>query len=53
MPENAATHRRYSGINVLILWAAVIETLTCRCAKGVQWENILHMEGLMAEKKAA
>src|SRR5271169_1864373 len=25
MPKNAATQRRYSGINVLILWAAVIE----------------------------
>ena len=25
MPENAATRRRYSGINILILWGAVIE----------------------------
>ena len=25
MPKNAATERRYSGINVLILWGAVIE----------------------------
>jgi antirestriction protein ArdC len=25
MPKNAATRRRYSGINVLILWRAVIE----------------------------
>jgi len=25
MPENAATGRRYSGINVLILWARVVE----------------------------
>jgi len=25
MPKNAATQRRYSGINVLILWTAVIE----------------------------
>ena len=25
MPENAATRRRYSGINVLILWTAVID----------------------------
>jgi antirestriction protein ArdC len=25
MPKNAATQRRYSGINVLILWAAVID----------------------------
>ncbi len=25
MPRNAATHRRYTGINVLILWGAVIE----------------------------
>ena len=25
MPKNAATHRHYSGLNVLILWCAVIE----------------------------
>jgi len=25
MPKNATTHRQYSGINVLILWGAVIE----------------------------
>lgn len=25
MPKNASTHRRYSGINVLILWGAVVE----------------------------
>ena len=25
MPHNAGTGRRYSGINVLILWAAVIQ----------------------------
>src|SRR6201987_4572595 len=25
MPKNAATRRQYSGINVLILWGAVIE----------------------------
>ena len=25
LPRNAATGRRYSGINVLILWGAVIE----------------------------
>src|SRR3546814_8647508 len=25
MPKNASTERRYSGINVLILWGAVIE----------------------------
>ena len=25
MPRNASTHRRYSGINVLILWGAVVE----------------------------
>ncbi|WP_368735032.1 ArdC-like ssDNA-binding domain-containing protein, partial [Serratia marcescens] len=25
MPRNAATGRHYSGINVLILWGAVIE----------------------------
>ena len=31
MPKNAATHRHYSGINVLILWGAVIE-----CGFGTQ-----------------
>jgi len=25
LPENAATHRHYSGINVLILWGAVVQ----------------------------
>ncbi|MCA6114985.1 DUF1738 domain-containing protein [Bradyrhizobium sp. WSM 1738] len=25
MPHNGATHRRYSGINILILWGAVVE----------------------------
>src|ERR1700686_1015011 len=25
MPKNAATQRRYSGVNVLILWGAVVE----------------------------
>ncbi|WIW56724.1 ArdC family protein [Mesorhizobium mediterraneum] len=25
MPKNAATSRTYSGINILILWGAVIE----------------------------
>ena len=42
MPQNASTHRRYSGINVLILWGAVIERgfssqswLTFRQALGV------------------
>ena len=25
MPKNAATERRYSGVNVLILWGAVVE----------------------------
>ena len=25
MPKNAATQRRYSGINVLILWGAVVQ----------------------------
>ena len=25
MPKNATTQRRYSGVNVLILWGAVIE----------------------------
>src|SRR5882724_3391234 len=42
LPKNAATKRRYSGINVLILWDAVIERgfagqcwLTFRQALGV------------------
>jgi antirestriction protein ArdC len=42
MPKNAATQRRYSGVNVLILWGAVIEHgfstqnwLTFRQALGV------------------
>src|ERR1700726_4546740 len=42
MPKNAATERRYSGINVLILWGAVIERgfagqgwLTFRQARGL------------------
>ena len=25
LPRNASTHRAYSGINVLILWGAVVE----------------------------
>src|SRR5216683_3220400 len=25
MPKNAATQRRYSGVNVLILWGAIVE----------------------------
>jgi antirestriction protein ArdC len=29
MPKNAATGRAYSGINVLILWAAVVEQGVC------------------------
>ena len=33
MPKNAATSRRYSGINVLILWGAVIE----RSFAGQSW----------------
>jgi antirestriction protein ArdC len=33
MPKNASTHRRYSGINVLILWGAVVE----RCFSGQSW----------------
>src|SRR5450432_3792238 len=42
LPKNAATKRRYSGINVLILWGAVIERgfvgqcwLTFRQALGI------------------
>src|SRR2546421_11634280 len=39
MPKNAATNRQYNGINILILWGAVVERgfagqswLTCRQA---------------------
>src|SRR5882757_11146399 len=33
MPKNAATQRRYSGVNVLILWGTVIE----RSFAGQSW----------------
>lgn len=38
MPENAATGRRYSGINVLILWGAVIE----RGFRSQRWLTFRH-----------
>ena len=42
MPKNAATHRHYSGINVLILWGAVIE-----CGFGTQnWLTFRQALGL-------
>jgi antirestriction protein ArdC len=42
MPKNAATPRRYSGINVLILWAAVIE----RGFAGQSWLTFRQALGL-------
>jgi len=42
MPQNAATQRRYSGINVLILWGAVIE----RGFAGQSWLTFRQALGL-------
>jgi antirestriction protein ArdC len=42
MPKNAATSRRYSGINVLILWGAVIE----RGFTGQSWLTFRQALGL-------
>jgi antirestriction protein ArdC len=42
MPQNASTHRRYSGINVLILWGAVIE----RGFTGQSWLTFRQALGL-------
>ena len=42
MPKNAATGRRYSGINVLILWGAVIE----RGYSGQAWLTFRQALGL-------
>jgi antirestriction protein ArdC len=42
MPKNAATERRYSGINVLILWAVVIE----RGFAGQSWLTFRQALGL-------
>ena len=42
MPKNAATQRRYSGINVLILWASVIE----RGFAGQSWLTFRQALGL-------
>jgi len=42
MPKNAATQRRYSGINVLILWGAVIE----RGFAGQSWLTFRQALGL-------
>ena len=42
MPRNASTHRRYSGINVLILWGAVIE----RGFAGQSWLTFRQALGL-------
>jgi len=42
MPKNAATSRRYSGINVLILWGAVVE----RGFSGQRWLTFRQALGL-------
>src|ERR1700685_4870456 len=42
MPKNAATRRQYSGINVLILWGAVIE----RGFSGQSWLTFRQALGL-------
>jgi antirestriction protein ArdC len=42
MPKNAATDRRYSGINVIILWTAVIE----RGFSGQNWLTFRQALGL-------
>ena len=42
LPQNAATKRRYSGINVLILWSAVIE----RSFAGQSWLTFRQALGL-------
>ncbi|MEX2495413.1 MAG: zincin-like metallopeptidase domain-containing protein [Woeseia sp.] len=42
MPQNASTQRRYSGINVLILWGAVIE----RGFTGQSWLTFRQALGL-------
>jgi antirestriction protein ArdC len=42
MPKNAATCRRYSGLNVLILWGAVIE----RGFSGQSWLTFRQALGL-------
>src|SRR5258707_926747 len=50
MPRNAATQRRYSGINVLILWGAVIE----RGFSGQSWLTFRQALGLggLQERRA-
>ena len=42
MPQNASTHRSYSGINVLILWGAVVE----RGFSGQSWLTFRQALGL-------
>src|ERR1700730_3018195 len=42
MPKNAATQRRYSGVNVLILWGAVVE----RGFAGQRWLTFRQALGL-------
>jgi antirestriction protein ArdC len=42
MPKNASTDRRYSGVNILILWGAVIE----RGFSGQSWVTVRQALGL-------
>jgi antirestriction protein ArdC len=42
MPKNASTDRRYSGVNILILWGAVIE----RGFSGQSWVTFRQALGL-------
>ena len=46
MPQNASTRRRYSGINVLILWGAVIE----RGFSGQSWLTFRQALGLGGQR---
>ena len=44
MPENGATGRRYSGVNVLILWSAVVER-GYRSQRGLTFRQALGLGG--------
>jgi antirestriction protein ArdC len=46
MPKNAATGRHYSGINVLILWGAVVAATGTEPERLLSW--ILAWTGLSA-----
>src|SRR5262245_54472562 len=53
LPKNAATRRNYSGINVLILWAAVINDCSVAYAQRVQsaFHRILARENSCTEQR--